>query len=117
MFEKGQLIEFEITDVSDRGQGIGKADGIAVFVDGGVIGDVVQAEVTKVKKRFCFGKVVENHVGERKHYDTFFERYVPSSYLRNGKTAAPGNRRIFWLVGCHIGHGNRCSISRCIRCV
>lgn len=59
MFEKGQLIEFEITDISDRGQGIGKADGITVFVNGGVIGDVVQAEITKVKKRFCFGKVVE----------------------------------------------------------
>ena len=38
---------------------MGKAVGITVFVNGGVIGDVVQAEITKVKKRFCFGKVVE----------------------------------------------------------
>ena len=70
-----------------------------------------------VKARWSINLLVPVFFGERKHYDTFFERYVLSSYLRNGKTAAPCNRRIFWLVGCHIGHGNRCSISRCIRCV
>ena len=59
MFEKGQLIEFKITDISDRGQGIGKADGITVFANGGVIGDVVSARITKVKKRFCFAEIIE----------------------------------------------------------
>lgn len=36
--------------MSKEGQGIGKADGFAVFVRDAVVGDVVEAEMTKVKK-------------------------------------------------------------------
>ena len=59
MFKKGDIVQIEITDVSDQGQGIGKAEGMAVFVGGTVMGDVVSCELTKVKKRYAFGKLVE----------------------------------------------------------
>lgn len=59
MFKKGDIVEIEITDVSDQGKGIGKADGMAVFVGGTVMGDVVSCELTKVKKRYAFGKLLE----------------------------------------------------------
>jgi 23S rRNA (uracil1939-C5)-methyltransferase len=51
MIEKGQIYEMTIEDISTDGQGIGRIEGMAVFVDGTVIGDVVKAELTKLKNR------------------------------------------------------------------
>lgn len=48
--EKNDIIELRIEDMLDDGRGFGRVDGLAVFVDGGVLGDVVHAKVTKVKK-------------------------------------------------------------------
>ena len=59
MFKKGQICEIEIVDISDQGQGIGRAEGMAVFVKDTVLGDKVKVELTKVKKNYAFGKVVE----------------------------------------------------------
>lgn len=57
--EKGQRYELGIEDIGMEGQGIGRVNGLAVFVDGAVIGDVVKAELTKLKKNYAFGKLVE----------------------------------------------------------
>ncbi len=55
----GQLVKLIIDDMSDRGQGIGRTEeGMAVFVMGAIPGDHVTAELTKVKKRYAFGKLV-----------------------------------------------------------
>ena len=48
--EKGDIIEIKIDDMLDDGRGFGRKDGLAVFVNGGVLGDVVHAEVAKTKK-------------------------------------------------------------------
>ncbi len=55
--EKGQILELKIEDMSAEGQGIGKADGFTVFVKDAVVGDVVKAELTKVKKHYGFGRL------------------------------------------------------------
>ncbi|MGN0712814.1 MAG: class I SAM-dependent RNA methyltransferase, partial [Anaerovoracaceae bacterium] len=57
--EKGQILELKIEDMSAEGQGIGKADGFTVFVKDAVVGDVVKAELTKVKKHYGFGRLTE----------------------------------------------------------
>ena len=57
--EKGQILTIEIEDIGTEGQGIGKADGLAVFVKGTVIGDVAKVELTKLKKRYAFAKLIE----------------------------------------------------------
>ncbi len=59
MFEKGQIVTVEIVDMSDKGQGIGKADGFTVFASGALPGDRAEVELTKVKKRFAMGRIVE----------------------------------------------------------
>lgn len=59
MIEKGQYYELKIEDMSSEGQGIGRIDGMAVFVDGAVVGDVVKAELTKLKKNYAFGRLTE----------------------------------------------------------
>src|SRR5665648_577670 len=57
--EKGQIVTIDILDMSNEGKGIGKIEGLAIFVDGVVIGDKITAEITKVKKNYCFAKLVE----------------------------------------------------------
>jgi 23S rRNA (uracil1939-C5)-methyltransferase len=55
---KDQIIEIEITDLGDGGEGIGRYEGMTIFVDGGIIGDVVKAKITFLKKKYAIGKVV-----------------------------------------------------------
>jgi len=57
--EKGKSYELTIEDMGAEGQGIGRAEGLAVFVDGAVVGDVVKAELTKLKKNYALGRLVE----------------------------------------------------------
>ena len=58
--EKGNIVEVRIEDMSGEGQGIGKtADGFVVFVPGAVAGDVVRAELTKVKKSYGFARLLD----------------------------------------------------------
>jgi 23S rRNA (uracil1939-C5)-methyltransferase len=53
------IIEIEITDMSLDGNGIGKYDNLVVFVTGALLGDVVKAKVTKIKKNYILAKTVE----------------------------------------------------------
>jgi len=57
--EKGQILEIKIEDIGTEGQGIGKYEGLAIFVKDTVVGDVVKVELTKLKKNYAFAKVVE----------------------------------------------------------
>ena len=56
---RNDVVRLTIEDISTEGRGIGRADGIAVFVKDTVVGDVVEAEITKVKKNYAFGQVKE----------------------------------------------------------
>ncbi|MBQ0004663.1 MAG: 23S rRNA (uracil(1939)-C(5))-methyltransferase RlmD [Clostridiales bacterium] len=55
---KGDIISTRIIDMTAEGAGLGRVDGMAVFVDGCIPGDKVQAEVTKAKKNFAQAKCV-----------------------------------------------------------
>lgn len=56
---KDQIIELEITDLNNLGNGVGRFDGQVVFVRGAVSGDVVRAKVIKVNKSFAVAKLEE----------------------------------------------------------
>lgn len=57
---RGQIIELEIEDMTVDGQGLGKTpEGLAVFVYGGLPGDTLSVELTKVKKRYAFAKSLD----------------------------------------------------------
>ena len=49
----------EIIDFDFKGLGMTKVDGLPVFLDGGVIGDEVEFLITKKKKNFCKGKILD----------------------------------------------------------
>lgn len=57
--KKGQEIELRIESTAFKGKGIGKADGIAVFVPGTAPGDRIRARITRKKKKFREAKLLE----------------------------------------------------------
>lgn len=56
--QKNDMVTIEINDIGNAGEGIGKVDGYALFVKDAVIGDVVEAKVTKVKKNYGYARLV-----------------------------------------------------------
>ncbi len=57
--QKNDEIIIDIIDVTNEGSGVGKYDGIAVFVPLTAVGDTVKAKILKVKKSYAFGKLLE----------------------------------------------------------
>ena len=55
--KKNETKIIEITDYTQEGLGVGRADEMAVFVKDTVIGDIVEAGITKVKKTYAFARV------------------------------------------------------------
>ena len=49
-WKKNDVFQVRIEDMSDTGEGIGKTDGFIWFVKDAVIGDVVEARVTKLRE-------------------------------------------------------------------
>lgn len=57
MIEKGQIVELVINDMTEDGKGISRKDGLVIFCEGALPGDLVEAKITKVKKNFAIAKV------------------------------------------------------------
>ena len=57
--QKNQEIILEITDYTAEGSGVGKYEGMAVFVPETAVGDTIKALILKVKKTYAFGKALE----------------------------------------------------------
>ncbi|MDO4608211.1 MAG: 23S rRNA (uracil(1939)-C(5))-methyltransferase RlmD [Clostridia bacterium] len=56
---KNDIIELQIIDISSDGSGIGKSEGMAIFVPLTAVGDTVKARILKVKKNYAFAKTEE----------------------------------------------------------
>lgn len=56
---KNDLFQVKIDDLSDTGEGIGKAAGFTWFIKDAVIGDVVEAKVMKIKKSYGFARLIK----------------------------------------------------------
>ena len=57
MFKKNQTVTVEINDITDLGFGVGRVDGVVVFVSDTVPGDVCEVKLIKVNKTYLVGKV------------------------------------------------------------
>ena len=55
-FKKNQSVTVEITDITDLGFGVGRADGAVVFVSDTVPGDVCEVKLIKVNKTYLVGR-------------------------------------------------------------
>lgn len=54
--KKNDIVELDIIDVSHDGSGIGKYEGMAVFVPLTAVGDTIDAHILKVNKNYAFAK-------------------------------------------------------------
>ena len=58
MLKRGDEIQLEITDAAFEGKAVARHEGLVVFVENAVPGDVVIAKLLKIKKSFAEAKVV-----------------------------------------------------------
>lgn len=56
-FQKNDIVTVRIEDMSSEGEGIGKADGFALFVKDAVVGDVAEARIVKSKKHYAYARL------------------------------------------------------------
>ncbi len=56
-YQKNDIVMVTIEDIGDGGEGIGKVDGYTLFVKDAVIGDTVEARITKCKKNYGYARV------------------------------------------------------------
>ncbi|MBD9009976.1 MAG: 23S rRNA (uracil(1939)-C(5))-methyltransferase RlmD [Clostridiales bacterium] len=56
---KNDVFEIEITGMTDDGSGVGRAEGIAVFVPYTIVGETVRTHIIKVNKTYAIGKLLE----------------------------------------------------------
>lgn len=58
--EKNEIIQLEITDLSYEAMGVAHtADGMTVFVNNALPGEIVEAQILKVKKNLAFAKITK----------------------------------------------------------
>jgi 23S rRNA (uracil1939-C5)-methyltransferase len=54
-FQQGDLVEIEITDLGDSGEGVGRVGALVVFVPDTVTGDRIVARLVRVKRQYANG--------------------------------------------------------------
>lgn len=59
MLKKNDTVIITIEDIGVGGEGIGKTDGYTLFVKDAVLGDVAEVKVTKAKKNYGYGRLVQ----------------------------------------------------------
>jgi 23S rRNA (uracil1939-C5)-methyltransferase len=57
--KQGDVVELEITDISESGEGVGRVDDRVVFVPDAVTGDRITARLTNVKRQYAHGKLLD----------------------------------------------------------
>ena len=55
-YRKNEIVTVQIGDIGNDGEGIGKIDGFTLFVKDAVIGDTVEAKITKIKKNYGYAR-------------------------------------------------------------
>lgn len=56
-YRKNDIVTVTIEDIGNDGEGIGKSGGYTLFVKDAVIGDTVEARITKCKKNYGYARV------------------------------------------------------------
>ena len=59
IMNKNDIFEIEITGLTDEGYGIGRAEGMAVFVPFALLGETVKIIIIKTYKNYSVGKLLE----------------------------------------------------------
>lgn len=101
-FKKNSYVTVEINDLTDLGFGVGRADGLVVFVADTVPGDVCEVKIIKVNSTYLVGRA-EKYIkrSEQRVFDRCSERackscaYKNISYRDEATLKEEGVRRLF----------------------
>ena len=77
LLSKNDIIETEIDAMSTDGSGIGRYEGMAIFVPLTAVGDKIKCRILKVQKNYAFGKIEEMLSPSDKRVDSdcpYFEK-------------------------------------------
>jgi predicted RNA-binding protein with TRAM domain len=55
---EGHTYEVTITDIGERGDGIGKIEGLVIIVPDATPGETVKVRITRVERKVAFGRRV-----------------------------------------------------------
>ena len=55
----GDLKKVNIIDLGHKGEGIGKIENMAIFINGAILGDQVLAKIVKLKKNYAIGELIK----------------------------------------------------------
>lgn len=55
---EGQTYEVTISDIGERGDGIGKIEGMVIIVPDATPGETVKVRITRVERKVAFGRRV-----------------------------------------------------------
>ncbi|MCK7579507.1 MAG: TRAM domain-containing protein [Chromatiales bacterium] len=53
---EGQIYEVTITDIGERGDGIGKIEGFVIIVPDSTPGETVKVRITRLERKVAFGQ-------------------------------------------------------------
>ena len=56
---KNEDITLKITDITSEGNGVGRHEGMAVFVPGTAVGDTALVKIVKLQKSYAYGKLLK----------------------------------------------------------
>lgn len=57
LMRKNDIVEIEVTALTNEGSGVGRYDGMAVFVPFSAVGDLIECRIVKVLKSYAYGKI------------------------------------------------------------
>lgn len=55
---RGDIVEIELHDLAPTGKSVGRFEGMVIMADFGVPGDTIECEITEVKRRFAFARML-----------------------------------------------------------
>ncbi|MCW4011047.1 MAG: TRAM domain-containing protein [Candidatus Bathyarchaeota archaeon] len=61
----GEEYEVDITETSQRGEGIARIEGLVVFVAQAKVGDHVRLRITRISRKFAEAELVEKQKNEK----------------------------------------------------
>lgn len=76
MLSKNEIVPLEIIGMTNEGNGVGRYDGIAVFVPMTAVGDVIDCRIVKVHKNFCYGIIEKLIISSDKRIEDNCSAYV-----------------------------------------
>jgi len=58
--EKNEILTIDITDLGENGEGIGRYEGMAIFVPGALPGEKITARIRNQKKNYAHGRLLRS---------------------------------------------------------